>query len=472
MVRLGVCLALLALCGCTPLNTHLIKKDSLAFNETIEDATNKLLVLNVLRARDKAPLHFADIPVIRQSMSQGASLSALDFVGSLTTSRDTRSAGLSASVTPSFEVTTLQSKEFHTGLATAIDAKIVKHWLDRGLDRRIVLLLFFSAAEIIETRGEQEARVAIRIMNSPRDAVEAIRARTQSAPNDLVRCDAQSDFERYLKLINSLRSFFAHSYRERRLLAGGLNLEPEKDSRAIQPFVALDQTKTQLIYDKGTRTYSLYTLSPDPKVAFCVADAAAGFGMRIMAAGETGIPTRQNCFRPMVDVPPEDSTHPSIFETPIAFPGPASVTEPRKYCAIFNQFVGVGPQHAGAPRLELRLHLRSVGEIFQFLGDLLYYQDEVKRHLDAHPQRIKLNTPITFGYCGDNASAGCDDVFMRLDADWRDARFSLDYRGTTYRVGNFGKDHTLEVLAVLHQLVGLHRSAADLRQTPTVQVLP
>ena len=34
------------------------------------------------------------------------------------------------------------------------------------------------------------------------------------------------------------------------------------------------------------------------------------------------------------------------------------------------------------------------------------------------------------------------------------------------------KDHPLEILGALHPLVGLHRSAADLRQTPTVQVLP
>lgn len=34
------------------------------------------------------------------------------------------------------------------------------------------------------------------------------------------------------------------------------------------------------------------------------------------------------------------------------------------------------------------------------------------------------------------------------------------------------KDHTLEVLAVVHQLVDLDESAGDLRLTPSVQVLP
>jgi len=34
------------------------------------------------------------------------------------------------------------------------------------------------------------------------------------------------------------------------------------------------------------------------------------------------------------------------------------------------------------------------------------------------------------------------------------------------------KDHTLEVLAIVHQLVDLNKSANDLRLTPSVQVLP
>lgn len=139
------------------------------------------------------------------------------------------------------------------------------------------------------------------------------------------------------------------------------------------------------------------------------------------------------------------------------------------------------------PKVELRLHIRSVGEIFQFLGDLLHYQEELQRYIERRPNAgIKLNTPVTFGYCGDDPAGGCEDVFLRLDGGACNARFSLFYRDREYHVGVFtgiaeiacgarpisGRDHTLEVLAVLHQLVGLHRSAADIRQTPTVQVLP
>jgi hypothetical protein len=492
-IALGLCLWL----GGCGFSSQVMKVDTLSFGDVIEDTTNKLLVLNLLRARDKAPLHFADLPVIRESMQQSLNFSTIDFSGPIagTTQRDNRTRGAGIQFTPSFELTHLYSKDFYTGIATPIDSKIVKYWLDRGLDRRIVLLLFFSAAEIVETRAENGPITTIRIMNSPRDAVDVIAGRVAGAgARDEQRCDTQSDFERYLKLINSLRTFFAHTYRERRMLATGLNLEAEKDSRTLQSFAALDQNKTQLVYDRGTRAYNLYSLAAESKVAFCLSQAPsappqAGASFEVITSGPSALATGQNCFRQVVEVPAEDSTRSPAMESPLAFSGAAAVTEPSRYCAIYNRFLGIpaGKSAADYPKVELRLHIRSVGEIFQFLGDLLYYQEELQRRIDRGAAAgMKLNTPVTFGYCADDATPGCGDVFLRFDGDSCNARFSLYYRDRQYHVGNFnpsaahscgvpaasGRDHTLEILGVMHQLVGLHRSAADIRQTPTVQVLP
>ena len=65
-------------CGLSSVAIH---SEALSFGGVIEDTTNKLLVMNVLRARDKAPLHFADIPVVRESIQQTASFSLLQFLG-------------------------------------------------------------------------------------------------------------------------------------------------------------------------------------------------------------------------------------------------------------------------------------------------------------------------------------------------------------------------------------------------------
>jgi hypothetical protein len=472
----------------------MIHHDSMAFGEVIEETTNKLLVLNVLRARDKAPLHFADIPIIRESMQQTVSLGFLEYLGSIAaTLRDNRNAVMSMQKSPSFDINHLQSKDFITGISSPIDPKVVKYWLDRGLDRRIALLLFFSAAEIVETRSEKGPVNTIKIVNSPREAIDTIKTR-QSLGSGELRCDTQSDFERYLKLINSLKTFFANSYRERRELAKGINLDIAKDSRNLQSFAALDQTKTQLVYDKGLAAYSLYALSPDQKIAFCFyEDRTAGettsSQYETIQAGTTAPLDRKSCFQSVIDIPPEDSTRPQISQTPLFFSGQAQVTEPTRYCGLYNRFTGdsVLKQINGYPRLELRLHIRSVSEIFQFLGDLLHYQNGVRHYLDSNPElKLKLNTPVTFGYCADDPSPGCNDVFFRLDENPCNSRFTLTYRNATYSVAQLDptsniscahgdtnrKDHTIEILSVLHQLVNLNKSATDIRPTPSVQVLP
>ena len=495
----------MCLSGCM-ISPTAIKSDTLGFGEVIEDTTNKLLVLNVLRARDKAPLHFADIPVLRQSMQQSFTLSLLDFIGAprhATSTRDSVALGTSVQKTPSFDLNHLHSKEFITGMTSPIDPKVVKYWLDRGLDRRLALLLFFSAVEITETQSEKGAVNTIRIANAPREAADVIRNRKQGfAGNEALLCDRQSDFERYLKLLNNVRTFFAHGYRERRLLARDLTPGTAADSRNLQAFAALDQTKVQLVYDSKRGTYSLYSLAGDQKIAFCFygeAEASAAASttgdLGVIESGREPATDRRSCFQSIVDVSAEDTARRSVSPSPVFFTGAAETSEASRYCSIYNRFSGIVPKPAatpgGYPKRELRLYIRSVGEIFQFLGDLLHYQDEVKRHLESNPLAMKLNTPVTFGYCGDTPEPGCDDVFLRLDADPCNSRFSLTYREREYRVGNFDpphdsdrggancrsdvsrqRDHTLEVLSVLHQLVGLNKSATDIRSTPSVNVLP
>src|SRR5947208_2352888 len=106
-----------ALAGCS-VNSSIIKSDATSFNEVIEDTTNRLLVLNVLRARDKAPLHFADIPVIRESITQYVTASTLQFLGSTkpTTVTDSANYGFAMQIVPSFEINHLDSKDFNTGI--------------------------------------------------------------------------------------------------------------------------------------------------------------------------------------------------------------------------------------------------------------------------------------------------------------------------------------------------------------------
>lgn len=488
------------LCGCG-LSSSLIKSDAVSYDDVIEDITNKLLLLNILRARDKAPLHFDDIPIIHESIQQTASLLVTVPFGvrNGSTAREAAAGAVGMQLTPSFDVVHLDSKDFVTGIASPIDPKFVKYWLDRGLDRRIVLLLFFSAAEIVETDPKTGQTTTIRIMNAPREAMDVIRRQTfpdSTAAREELRCDTESDFQRYLKLINSLKAFFAHSYTQRQLLAEGLSLEPTSGIKDLQIIAALDPTKIQ--WTRKGQLYDLYAVSGEQKIALCN-------GVSLVNAGASGSSERKGCYQGVVDASGE-SNQTIASELPMRYKKPLDPNELSDYCAQYNRFIDSGKMEtpSGKPGAELRLQTRSVGEIIQFLGDLLEYQDELEKYFREHPQiALRLNNPVTFGYCPDertaeNPSPGCDDVFFNLRPDSCDARFTVTYRGRQYSVANYNsradtdqqavsclhnepnpskqtasfKDHTLEVLSVVHQLVDLHKSASDIRATPYVQVLP
>jgi hypothetical protein len=130
------------------------------------------------------------------------------------------------------------------------------------------------------------------------------------------------------------------------------------------------------------------------------------------------------------------------------------------------------------PTYELNLQIRSVGEIIQFLGDLVELQQAV-------PAGKGVNNPITLGYCSDVLDIGCNDILFTATSEESRARLRLTYRGRDYAIGEFAdytrprlerlapfKDHSIEVLAVLNQLIGLHRSADDVKPTPSVRLIP
>jgi len=490
MHRVAAFVLCLCLSGCG-VGPVIVKSEALSYGDTLEDTTNKLLVLNILRARDKAPLHFAEIASIRVAIQQNAGLNLQEPIGPphlASGPRNTLSGNISLQMAPSFELTNLVSKDFTTGIASPIDPKFVKYWLDRGLDRRIVLLLFFSSADIVGLDPDTKKPMTVRVSNTPRDAISQIRELTgRSDATEEMRCDRQSDFQRYLRLINAMTTFSAHAYVERRLVADDVKFD-SKDLKTLQELATADPKKLQ--WQRNKETYSLYSISPEQKIALCVGRNLVDTGPQTRTSGEN-----QACYNSVIEAQPETGERGASAELPRVHTAPLHPNQPTDYCAVYNSYLRSMSRPDAATAGELRLQIRSVGEIIQFLGDLLEYQDELAAFVAANPNsNLTLNDPVTFGFCKeDQNSHGCNDVFFVLQRDACNPRFSVSYRGENYSVGPYDpersagsctptmvrgdappnpKDHTLEVLAIVHQLVDLNKSANDLRLTPSVQVLP
>ena len=497
-VAVAACIAAIVLIGCSVPGT-VIRDQSISYDDAIEDTTHQLLLLNILRAKDKAPLHFDTIPSIHESLQASAQLQTTIPYGPLrnsTKSAATAMGMIGVQVAPSFEIDHLVTKDFATGIASPIDPKFVKYWLDRGLDRRIILLLFFSQAEITgPDDGGNPHTITIR--NSPADALDALdEQRVSGGVSGPLRCDTQSGFQRYLKLINSLTTFTARYVTERRLLAKGLTLDAKQPFKDLQTLANLDPSKYQWVRTDDNH-YSIFALSAAPKTVLCFANEPVTTGSQTPS-------DRSACLQSVVETSDSGTTQSATpAQAPPPSPSASTPASPSTYCQVFNGFIRAADVTSQTPAASksassIRLESRSVGEMIQFLGDLVAYQEALTQRTHTPQSQFHLNNPVTLGYCPDepdeDRKAGCADVFFNLRHDTCDTRFGVEYRGGLWAVPNYTRhagsdcpgteaeaaadspgpveDHTLQVFAVVQQLVDLQQSATDILQTPYVQVLP
>lgn len=155
--------AFVFLAGCG-IWSPVIRSDVIDYGDVVETTSDKFLLVNILEARDNAPLHFMEFPKVSGSLTATASLqSAIPFApqavgfdgGGIIDPTLTPNIGVTAS--PTFEVDNVDTTDFTTGTTAQIDPKFVKYWIDRGLDKRIILHMFFSSATISEKQETPES---------------------------------------------------------------------------------------------------------------------------------------------------------------------------------------------------------------------------------------------------------------------------------------------------------------------------
>lgn len=472
-----------ALAGCGVLSP-VMRSDVLDYSEVIEETSDKFLLRNVLEARDDAPVHFVELPKITGTLQATASLpGAVQFSGRAVNAGtgiiyDTLTPTIGVQSSPSFEVDNLATKEFVTGLSLPIDPRFVKYWIDRGLDIRIILLLFFSSARITDTcEGATDACKpgVITVHNSPREAANFIVRCKANAPAD--ECHARTGFELYLTLIDSMKTnFVAHGYKEKSLIAQGVTLNPHD----ISDF---DPKMYELELSGDHKSYTIYSTLSEQKMALCLV-----YGSSVIAPGNLlGNACTDDEVIKKGSAEGKKAKSEKLDKLPVLLPAGQEQTllrpcgtssQEADFCQLLRRFLR-DSSRPDNDRFTLELVPRSTAEMVRFLGDLLYYQDHSAIR-DAHH-----NIPVTLGFDRDCANAGpgaADGTeCLRKQGGWLfrtngnngEPRFALRYRNVRYTIAeNDPNDHSLEVFAVVNQLVNLNKSASSFQTTPTIRVIP
>lgn len=134
----------MSLAGCT--GAPLVGLEVSEYRATFNATGDEQILVNILRAKDSAPIHFAELQSIGASDQLTASLQATDPIGQLhgSTTRAGLQGTASVQATPTFSLTTLESQQFTQGLLNPVAPAIIQQLLEEGVDKSLILILFFS----------------------------------------------------------------------------------------------------------------------------------------------------------------------------------------------------------------------------------------------------------------------------------------------------------------------------------------
>ena len=136
------------LCGCTS-SLH-VANDGIEYSRAAEDAANRELLLNVVRAKERRPLRFTAFTKFAGSrrLTVGSGELGLNF------GDDAGNATLAPSVSietgPNYDVTVLGSREFYNGIVTPVSADLLNYFIAQGFPRVLVAYLFIRRVNVCE----------------------------------------------------------------------------------------------------------------------------------------------------------------------------------------------------------------------------------------------------------------------------------------------------------------------------------
>ncbi|MFI4980241.1 MAG: hypothetical protein ACHQIO_07825 [Nevskiales bacterium] len=422
--------------------------DALSYHETADVTANRIILLNVLRARDNAPLHFGELSLQHGQVSEQAGVILTEPIGQVPKSSSLPRANLQPSASMgdqvSFDLGTLDTQNFTQGVTAPIAPKMLKYFLDSGIDHRLVLMLLLSGARLpggheVILNFPRSERVVCYPGGLPALGTMPYRYELRGLSENVSDCPGRErEFVAFLRILNGLRRIYAVSYRP--FIPVGQPFRPDV-ARSLHDLLALDPARQQFRpLPDGRLQFGL--LAPEDKIVLCEEGPATSAGGG--AAASRG----------------------AMAMNAEATPGGVCGAESASV-------LGTDSGQASAVLTVPDFTVRSTLGIFSFLGQVLGSQEN--RSGSGKEVCIRLDNP-------GNSQPDCvsGQVLFHLTQDRLAARFGVEYGGRFWGVPDAAPcitttkycDHTLETLSMLSLLLNLNKSARDIPSTPSVQLVP
>lgn len=408
--------------GCA--STTQIADQGVKANMAVERAHNQILMLNVVRAYHRRPLHFTGFTGVNGSIGTGRPGLSLatpfgpDALSNIYTLTTTFTPDV-----PSFQTGIYDSQEFMRGLMTPVPAKLVHFYLDQGWPQELILHMFVREIELVDDKHE----VKKRFLNYPPN--DQVFSEFQEVVGELSKCNFEVDTVPEKtpygpKIpVNNLRDA------EKLALSKTADFAIEPVPVVGWPSPGHDAAEYRLSKVRQTIVFRF-----EPKEVGKVCDG--------IAFNETNPATRESK-RTMVK-------------------SGALLTNEEK--AARRGGKPVDEQAAKtAEKLTAVLTLRSPEAMIYYLGELAKVQNEP----EFGPRNAAT---IGFGYPRPSKKQAL--FVVEKDPRASDTHvLEVDYEGSKYAIPKNG-GRSMHVLSLVSQIIGLQKKAGDLPATTNVRVLP
>lgn len=420
--------------SCSLSNT--ISNDSVDYNLALENAANRSILSNVLRAKDRKRLHFTALSQIRGQLKLQASASASALIpfggGSDNKYSLSPSAGLTYSTNPSFDVAVLDSQKFMQGILSPVKMQVLDHYWEQGWPREILLHMFIRKVEFSRNIRMDN----IRIDNVP--IKKKVFTQVVNFPENPAEMAAFQKFIRWL---------LARGLRPGRTLAIS-NIGPPVSGSGIdlEQLVKAAEQKFTVVHVAGTKNYRLQKKSTS--IVFCI-------GLEPLST----LKKRKDVYgakSDVIDLGSRICKRPKGLETESE--GIASLG------VAFGQDLQESVSLRDGTRVTVKIpkdtqfvfYLRSI-------EGMIYYLGEITRTLELQGRKIEMivgDAPTSlFVLTTEDSASG-----FEVGVAYGDAIY-----GIPRTVAQAGR--SMHVLSLVGQLLALHKSADEIPSTRAVTIV-
>ena len=448
---------LLSACSLEPVINHQVVD---YFNAN-DIASNQVILQNILRAKDGAPLHFSELANIRGSLSIGGNASTTFPFGSLdkatTLPRKLATLGMTVSSSPSFDIDSLDTQDFTNGVMQPITPETAQFFLNEGIDYRMVLLLLVSG---LRSAGSPE--MLLNAPNSSRIVCYNHKPGDNAVPTDYSIREAdepcagdysEPEYYAFLRTVNHVGRLYPISVMESpRPVGSPFSLDMAKDLRSV---ASIDPAKYKLVRLPSGQ-YQLMSAAHDSYIVLCK-ETPTGPAVAGILTTTRDASTKVSAHACSPNHGADEDNDPS-----------ADVGKTQAQSTI-----GKDPD-------TIVFKLRSTLEVIQYVGQVLALQQEETQLNPSRPERcITLEYEDYSGGIKHTCDHGVLFHLQNTSGSISGPFSSVDFNGQTWSLpaprvctSPTDCDHTLQTISVISLLLNQNKSSKDIARTQAVQVVP